>query len=78
MLIASSEIFIFSSPKPLISLIARFNMIFISCISNGLKTKTLQRDNRAELISNEGFSVVAPIKIILPFSTNGRKASCCA
>ena len=30
------------------------------------------------LISNEGFSVVAPIKMMLPFSTKGRNASCCA
>jgi hypothetical protein len=30
------------------------------------------------LISNEGFSVVAPIRTMVPASTNGRKASCCA
>ena len=38
----------------------------------------LQRDNNAELISNEGFSVVAPMRVILPCSTYGKKASCCA
>ena len=32
----------------------------------------------AELISKEGFSVVAPMRMMLPFSTKGRKASCCA
>ena len=30
------------------------------------------------MISNEGFSVVAPISRILPFSTCGKNASCCA
>ena len=30
------------------------------------------------MISKEGFSVVAPMRMMLPFSTKGRKASCCA
>lgn len=30
------------------------------------------------MISKEGFSVVAPIRMMLPFSTYGRNASCCA
>ncbi len=30
------------------------------------------------MTENEGFSVVAPISRIVPFSTCGRKASCCA
>ena len=34
------------------------------------------RDNSAEIISNDGFSVVAPISRMLPFSTCGRNASC--
>ena len=41
-------------------------------------TNTLQRDRRAELTSNDGFSVVAPMRIIEPCSTYGRNASCCA
>lgn len=30
------------------------------------------------MTSKEGFSVVAPMRMMLPFSTKGRKASCCA
>ena len=41
----------------------------ISSSSSALRTNTLQRDKRAPLISNDGFSVVAPISIMLPFST---------
>src|SRR5581483_4339652 len=37
-----------------------------------------ERDNSALLTSKYGFSVVAPIKIIVPFSTCGKSASCCA
>jgi hypothetical protein len=36
------------------------------------------RDSSAELTSNDGFSVVAPMKVNSPDSTWGRKASCCA
>ena len=38
----------------------------------------MQRESRAAFTSNDGFSVVAPIRMMLPFSTKGRKASCCA
>ena len=30
------------------------------------------------MTSKDGFSVVAPMSRMLPFSTKGRKASCCA
>ena len=36
---------------------------------------TLQRLNRALLSWKDGFSVVAPINVIVPFSTCGRKVS---
>src|SRR5271170_5096312 len=36
----------------------------------------LQRDNRALCTLNEGFSVVAPISVTVPFSTGPRKTSC--
>ena len=39
-------------------------------------TYTAARDKSAELTSNEGFSVVAPIKVNKPDSTWGKKASC--
>ena len=73
----SSDISIFIFPNPLGLVIACFNSDTISSSSSALRTNTLQRDKRAPLISNDGFSVVAPINIILPFSTKGRKASCC-
>ena len=45
--------------------------------SSALRTNTLQRDKRAPLISNDGFSVVAPISIMLPFFLQkAKKASC--
>ena len=49
-----------------------------SAVVRNLRTKTLHRLSRAELISKDGFSVVAPIRMILPRSTKGKKASCWA
>ena len=42
-----------------------------------LRTNTRQRESSALLSANEGFSVVAPMNITVPFSISGRKASCC-
>ena len=39
---------------------------------------TRVRDSSAEMTSNEGFSVVAPISVTVPSSTCGSTASCCA
>jgi hypothetical protein len=39
---------------------------------------TRERESSAEITSNEGFSVVAPIRMMSPRSTYGRNASCCA
>ena len=68
--------FIFSLPNPLSSMIALLSNVRISLLDNSFKTNTLHLESKALLISNDGFSVVAPIKTIEPFSTNGRKASC--
>ena len=38
----------------------------------------LRADRRRRFTSNEGFSVVAPMNVSRPCSTNGRNASCCA
>ena len=38
---------------------------------------TRQRDNRGEITSKEGFSVVAPINTKMPSSTYGSTISCC-
>ena len=74
----SSLIFTDSSPKPLSSVMALFNNLKISSLDNSFKTNTRHLDNKALFTSNEGFSVVAPIKTMAPFSTNGKKASCWA
>ena len=47
-----------------------------SSSSSGFSTCTVARDSSAELTSNDGFSVVAPMKVNRPDSTCGRKASC--
>ena len=65
-------------PKPRSSCRACFSSSTRSETSSAFSTNTLQRERSAALTSNDGFSVVAPIKIILPFSTYGKKASCWA
>ena len=72
----SSDISIFKFPNPFGLEMACLSKETISSSSSALRTNTLQRDKRAPLISNDGFSVVAPISIMLPFSTKGKKASC--
>ena len=57
---------------------ARENNSAKSSSASGLRTYTAARDSNAPLTSNDGFSVVAPIKVTSPRSTNGRNASCCA
>ena len=59
----------FCSLNPLGLIIALFNKTAISSVVSDFSTNTLHLDNKAELISNEGFSVVAQIKIILTCST---------
>ena len=41
-------------------------------------TYTRARDSSALMTSNDGFSVVAPMKVSVPSSTYGRNVSCCA
>ncbi len=57
---------------------ARRRMVTTALIVSGLSTYTFDRDSSAELTSNDGFSVVAPISTMSPDSTLGRNASCCA
>jgi len=40
------------------------------------KTKTRQRESKAEMISKLGFSVVAPMSVNFPLSTYGKRKSC--
>ena len=42
----------------------------------GLEDVDLERESSAALTSNDGFSVVAPTRTIVPASTCGRNASC--
>ena len=44
----------------------------------GRRVRTRVRESSAETTSNDGFSVVAPTKVTVPFSTCGRMASCWA
>src|SRR5262245_34427476 len=49
-----------------------------STSSSPRRTETRQRERSAEFTSKDGFSVVAPTRTIVPFSTWGRNASCWA
>ena len=68
----------FEVPKPRLSVRARMRSASMSSVLRGLSTKTRQRERRAPFTSKEGFSVVAPMSMMLPLSTKGRKASCWA
>ena len=78
MVIISGDMSTSCPPKPRPSFMARLKRPASSSVFNACSTNTLQRERSAPFTSNEGFSVVAPMSIMLPFSTNGRKASCCA
>jgi len=43
----------------------------------GSRTYVLHRERRALITVKLGFSVVAPMSVIIPFSTHGRSTSCC-
>ena len=75
---ASSSISISKFANPFGEVKARWIRSIRSSFSKEFSTKTLHLDNKALLTSKLGFSVVAPIRIILPFSTYGKNASCCA
>lgn len=51
------------------------SMISISLI--GSRTYVRQRERRALITVKLGFSVVAPMSVMIPFSTQGRRTSCC-
>ena len=51
------------------SLTARRMRTATSSLSSGFNSKMFERDSRALLTSKNGFSVVAPIRITVPFST---------
>ena len=53
-------------------------ILTISSFVSGSRTSTRERDRSGLITSKLGFSVVAPIKIIVPSSTWGKNASCWA
>ena len=57
--------------------IARSNNFSRSSFSSDFRTYSWQRDNNGRITSNEGFSVVAPISVTIPFSTAPNNESCC-
>src|SRR5437879_5491769 len=65
------------SPRSLSSSARRTSWLMCSGVS-GSSTNTRHRDSSAPVSSKLGFSVVAPMRVTIPFSTHGRKASCCA
>ena len=76
---ASSLISIASFPRPRsLSATARRNSPSICSVDSACSTYTRVRESSGAITSNEGFSVVAPIKVMFPASTCGRNASCCA
>ena len=74
----SSSIWISSFPKPFGLSIALLRSFTRSSSVRAFKTNTLHLERRALFTSKDGFSVVAPMSIMLPFSTKGRNASCWA
>ena len=57
---------------------ARSSSFSIAPASSDLKTRTRARDSNGAFSSNEGFSVVAPTRTMVPSSITGRKLSCWA
>ena len=56
-----------------------FNFIkFRSFLHSFSSFITWHLDSKGEIIEKDGFSVVAPIRVITPFSICGKKLSCCA
>ena len=67
------------APKPCSgSARARSSRRCRSCGSSGCSRNSRARLTRALFTSKKGFSVVAPIRLTVPFSTQGRRASCWA
>ena len=57
---------------------ARRRRATTSSSESAFSTKTRVLESSAEITSNDGFSVVAPMSVMFPRSTWGRNASCCA
>ena len=76
---ASSSISTFRGPRPRSESPMALRMICPrSSWDSGLSAKTRLRESRGDTTSNEGFSVVAPIRTTVPSSTCGRMTSCWA
>ena len=76
---ASGSSVTFSLPSPCsVSVSARRTTCATSSSESGWSVRTRVRERSAEMTSNDGFSVVAPMNVTVPFSTWGRMASCWA
>src|ERR1043165_9490404 len=56
---------------------ACWRIVLISSSESWLRTSTRERESSAPVTSNDGFSVVAPMSVTVPFSTACSSASCC-
>ena len=71
---ASSSILALNAPIPFsLSLTALKISCFIFSVESGFNSNTIEREIKAPLTSKYGFSVVAPIRINVPSSTNGKR-----
>ena len=55
------------------SVTARYTRVRISSASSGFSSKIRDRERSAEFTSKYGFSVVAPMRMMVPSSTKGRR-----
>ena len=69
---------IFFSFRRTSSLSALSSNVCKSSFPSNLRTNTWQRERRGVMTSKEGFSVVAPMRTMVPFSTAPSRASCWA
>jgi hypothetical protein len=60
------------------SVSARWSRVSMSLAVSGWSTNTRVRERRAPITSKLGFSVVAPMRVIVPSSAGGSRLSCCA
>ena len=76
---ASSSSSMFRPPSPRVSSSsALWTILCRSSSESGSRRSTRHRESRALLTSKDGFSVVAPMRVSVPFSTVGSTASCCS
>ena len=77
------SVYVSISPKIIFGYRSSILVLFFSRKSTtssgrmGSSMYVLHRDSRALITVKLGFSVVAPMRVMIPFSTHGRRTSCC-